>query len=344
MPPSSPQPAPAALLAALAVGLDHPAAPEAMELSAFLAHAFGPSTIAVIHYGSRAQGREPRADSAFDFFVVVDRYREAYESLAATVGTSYAPRTAAALAAVLAPNVIAVTQNVGRGFSRAEDTGTEHRAKVCVISLRDLQRACSPHPPDHFTQGRLLQFVLLTWSRDAASARAITEAVAGARARTFIWGRPSLPARFTVDDYAYAVLRRSLAGEIRPESGDHARTLVTAQQESLRAIYTPLLTHLAAQGALIAEGDGLTYRLAAAPGRLEAARIAFYFQRSKLRATTRLLKHVVLYEGWLDYIVRKIDRSGGEQIVLTDRERRWPLIFLWPKVFHYLRTRPQRRQ
>jgi hypothetical protein len=331
MPPSSPQPAPAALLAALAAGLDRPASAEAVELSAFLAHAFGPSTIAVIHYGSRAQGREPRADSAFDFFVVVDRYREAYESLTATVGTSYAPRTAAALAAVLAPNVIAVN-------------GAERRGKVCVISLRDLQRACSPHPPDHFTQGRLLQLVLLTWSRDAASARAVTEAIASARARTFIWGRPSLPARFTVDDYAYAVLRRSLAGEIRPESGDHARTLVTAQRESLRAIYTPLLTHLAAQGALIAEGDGVTYRLAAAPGRLEATRIAFYFHRSKLRATTRLLKHVVLYEGWLDYIVRKIDRSGGEQIVLTDRERRWPLIFLWPKVFHYLRTRPQRRQ
>ena len=338
MPPSPPLPAPAALQAALAVGLDHPAAAEAVELSGFLARAFGPTTVAVVHYGSRAQGREPRADSAFDFFVVVDRYREAYESLKATVGTSYAPRTAAALAAVLAPNVIAVNQPPDAAG------GPERRGKVCVISLRDLQRACSPHPPDHFTQGRLLQFVLLTWSRDAASARVVTEAIASARARTFIWGRPSLPARFTVDDYAYAVLRRSLAGEIRPESGDHARTLVTAQRDSLRAIYTPLLTHLAAHGALVAEGDGLTYRLAAAPGRLEAMRIAFYFQRSKLRATTRLLKHVVLYEGWLDYIVRKIDRSGGDQIVLTDRERRWPLIFLWPKVFHYLRTRPQRRQ
>ena len=345
MPPSSRLPAPAALQAALAVGLDQPAGTDAVELSAFLAHAFGPTTVAVVHYGSRAQGREPRADSAFDFFVVVDRYREAYESLAATVGTSYAPRTAAALAAVLAPNVIAVNQNVGRGFSRdAEETGVERRGKVCVLSLRDLQRACSPHPPDHFTQGRFLQFVLLTWSRDAASARTVTEAVASARAHTFIWGRPSLPARFTVDDYAYAVLRRSLAGEIRPESGDHARTLVSAQRVPLRAIYAPLLTHLAAHGALIAESDGLTYRQAAAPGRLEATRIALYFHRSKLRATTRLLKHVVLYEGWLDYIVRKIARSGGEQIVLTDRERRWPLIFLWPKVFHYLRTRPQRRQ
>ncbi len=82
----------------------------------------------------------------------------------------------------------------------------------------------------------LLQLVLLTWTRDAECARTVSGAIADARARTFTWGRPSLPARFTVDDYAYAVLRRSLAGEIRPASGDHARTLATAQQDTLRAI------------------------------------------------------------------------------------------------------------
>lgn len=331
MPPSAP-PLPAPLEAALAVGLDQPAGADAAEFSVFLARAFGPTTVAIVHYGSRAQGRQPRADSAFDFFVIVDRYREAYESLAATIGTSYSPRTAAALATVLAPNVIAVNQSA------------ERRGKACVISLRDLQRACSAHPRDHFTQGRLLQFVLLTWTRDGAAAHAVSQAIAQARARTFGWGRPSLPERFTVDDYVYAVLGRSLAGEIRPESGDHARTLVDAQRDSLRTIYTPLLTHLASQGVLTVEADGHTYRLASPPGRREAMGTALYFHRSKLRNTTRLLKHVVLYEGWLDYIVRKIDRSGGGQIALTDRERRWPLIFLWPKVFHYLRTRPQRRQ
>jgi hypothetical protein len=333
MPPSPSASASPELRAALTAGLDQPAHADAADMSAFLARAFGPTSVAVVHYGSRAQGRQTRADSAFDFFMVVDSYRDGYESLAATVGTSYSPGVATALARVLAPNVIAVTER-----------DTERRAKVVVISLRDLQRACSPHPRDHFTQGRLLQFVLLTWSRDAQAAAAIHEAVASARARTFIWGRPSLPARFTVDDYAYAVLKRSLAGEIRPESGDHARTLVAAQQETLRAIYAPLLTDLAARGALVPDGAGPAYRLAVPAGRLESLRLSLYFQKSKIRNTIRLLKHVVLYEGWLEYIIRKIDRSSGERIELTDRERRWPLIFLWPRFFHYLRTRPQRRQ
>lgn len=327
------------LAAALAWGLDHPVADDARSLAGFLAHAFGPSTVGVIHYGSRAQGRKPRADSAYDFYVVVDRYGDAYRSLASVVGTSYPAWVATALAHVLAPNVIAVTERAAEG----------RRAKCCVISLDDFRRACSPRRRDHFVQGRLFQFVLLAWSRDADSARALRDAITQARALTFTWGRPSLPERFTVDQYVHAVLGRSLAGEIRPEVGDHAATLAAAQQEALRAIYAPLLENLASQGVLTTESgasdpESCVYRQRVLPTRFDRLRVRWYFQRSKVRATVRLLKHVILYEGWLDYIVRKIERSGDTKMVLTRREQRWPLIFLWPRFFRYLRDRPQRRR
>jgi len=332
---AAPQPGPD-LAAALAWGLDHPVEEDARSLAIFLAHAFGSSTVGVIHYGSRAQGRKPRADSAYDFYVVVERYGDAYRSLASVVGTSYPAWIATALAHVLAPNVIAISDRDGR------------RAKCCVISLDDFRRTCSPRRRDHFVQGRLFQFVLLAWSRDAESARAIRDAITETRALTFTWGRPSLPDMFTVDQYVRAVLSRSLAGEIRPEVGDHAATLAAAQHEALRAIYTPLLEHLASRGVLAAAGasdpETRVYRQRVAPTRFDRMRVRWYFQRSKVRATVRLLKHVILYEGWLDYIVRKIERSGDTKMVLTRREQRWPLIFLWPRVFRYLRDRPQRRR
>jgi hypothetical protein len=331
---------PSDLTAALTWGLDHPVEADASALAGFLARSMGRSTVAVLHYGSRAQGRKPRADSAFDFFIIVDDYRAAYESLAASVGTSYSPRTASALAHVLPPNVIAITDKQGSG----------HRAKCCVISLAHFARACSPRRKDHFVQGRLFQFVVMPWVRDSDAAWAIRAAVGEARAGTFAWGRPSLPPRFTVDQYVHAVLSRSLEGEIRPEVGDHARTLADAQQEPLRAIYGPLLQHLASRGELVTETPGDTetgsvvYRLRAPVTAFERTKTAWYFRLSKARATTRLIKHVVLYEGWLDYIVRKIERSGDTKIELTPREQRWPLIFLWPRFFRYLRDRPQRRR
>lgn len=328
----------AELKVALTWGLDHPVSADANALAGFLARALGPSTVAVLHYGSRAQGRQPRADSAFDFFVVVDNYRAAYESLAASVGTSYSAGLATVLAHIMPPNVIAVTDP------------TPLRAKCCVISLADFKRACSPRRKDHFVQGRLFQFVSLAWSRNDGTASEIRDAVAEARAATFTWGRPSLPERFTVDQYVHAVLARSLDGEIRPEVGDHAKTLAEAQQDALRAIYAPLLQSLEARGELVTEGVGPNdpatahYRQRVPPTRFDRWRIRWYFQRSKARATARLLKHVVLYEGWLDYIVRKIERSGDTKMELTRREQRWPMIFLWPRFFRYLRDRPQRRR
>ncbi|HUR19894.1 MAG TPA: hypothetical protein VMZ90_03745, partial [Vicinamibacterales bacterium] len=176
------------LYAALTWGLDHPVPEDSTALAAFLARSAGPSTVAVIHYGSRAQGRRPRADSAFDFFLVVDHYRAAYESLAATVRTSYSARVATALAHVLAPNVISVI-----------DPASSLRAKCCVISLADFKRACSPRRKDHFVQGRLFQFVVVAWKRDLQAELVVGEAIARARKETFDWGRSSLPERFTVD-------------------------------------------------------------------------------------------------------------------------------------------------
>jgi hypothetical protein len=67
--------------------------------------------------------------------------------------------------------------------------------------------------------------------------------------------------------------------------------------------------------------------------------LELYFRRSIVRSTARWLKHTVTFEGWLDYIARKASRHTGEPIELTERERRWPLVFLWARLFAYLRAK-----
>jgi hypothetical protein len=46
---------------------------------------------------------------------------------------------------------------------------------------------------------------------------------------------------------------------------------------------------------------------------------------------------VVTFDDWLEFILRKARRHTGQPIELTPRERRLPLVFLWPRVFRYLR-------
>jgi hypothetical protein len=77
-------------------------------------------------------------------------------------------------------------------------------------------------------------------------------------------------------------------------------------------------------------------------GSAERLRSRLYFGGSLVRATARWLKHVVTFEDWLEYVVRKASRHTGEPIELLPRERRWPLLFLWGRVFRYLRRKNRR--
>lgn len=322
----------ATLCDALAFGLDERPSPEAVQLAQALARAFGPATVAIIHYGSHAHRSGASAGSAHDFFVIVDWYRHAYRALARAMTRAPAPAAAALLAHILPPNVVAVTPP-------GAPSGTT--AKCAVVSLHHLRLAAAGRALDHFVQGRLFQHVQLVWARDADAREAVCQALVALRARTFLWGRAHLPATFTVETYCRVLLDTSFAAEVRPEGSDRVAQLVSAQGEVLRPVYGALLQALARERIL--GGDGNVYTLSHPVSPVTAARLRFYFGHSKLRATLRWLKYVALYDEWLDYIVRKVERRSGRAVVLTERERRWPLIFLWPKALEYLRSRPQRQ-
>lgn len=318
----------------LAAGLDAPPPARSAQLALALARVFGDSTLAIIHYGSHAHRSDARPESAPDYFIIVAGYRAAYRSVAATVGTSYRPATAALLNRVLPPNVIAV--------AGGRDAGAQAvRGKCAILSLGDFRRACSARAKDHFVLGRLFQQAQVAWARDVESRAAVVDAVVAARVQSFRWGRPYLPARFDAETYCRVLLETSFAAEIRPEAPGRIRTLLDAQQATIVPMYAGLLQWLADNGVL--ESHRGDYFDSHPPGRWSRLRTAAYFRVSKLRATVRWAKYVTLYDDWLDYVLQKVARRSDVAIELTERERRWPLIFLWPKALRFLRSRPQRR-
>lgn len=301
---------------------------------------FGESALAIVHYGSHAHRADARPESAPDFFVIVARYLDAYRSVAATVGTSYRPRVAAMLNRILPPNVIAIAANAGPQMPGQRDPAAQIvRAKCAVFSMRDFQRACLT-PRDHFVQGRLAQHAQLAWTRNAESRTAVEDAIVGLRARSFERNRANLPQRFDAKAYCRVLIHTSFAVEIRPERPERIDALLEAQRLTMVPMYVGFLRWLADRGTLIPDGDA--YRDAHPPGRWSRARSTLYFRVTKARATLRWAKYVLLYDDWLEYVVQKVARRSGTPIELTERERRWPLIFLWPKALRFLRSRPQR--
>ena len=108
-------------------------------------------------------------------------------------------------------------------------------------------------------------------------------------------------------------------------------------------MYSTLLAALLASGELREEAPGV-YALVRPAGAFERLRLAAYFRWSKVRATLRWAKYVITFDDWLEFIVRKARRHTGEDIVLSDRERRMPLLFLWPRVIHYFRHKDRARR
>ena len=284
--------------------------------------------LGVIFFGSRrTAAARSDAHSAHDLFVLVRSYRGFYQALRRAGKTGKRPWLLAALNVVLPPNQLSL--RLGQPALHA---------KCAVITLAAFLRETSPSRRDHFCIGRLFQPSRILHQADPDTGKRMLLALVSAHAETYGWVRPWLPDRFDAEAYCRTALRVSLKREIRPEPRGRAEALWAAQREEQEPVYARLLEELCARGELRREG-GAAYAVVRRVTAGERLRLESYFAWSLLRATARWLKHMATFEGWLDYILRKAARHTGEEIVLTSRERRLPLVFLWPRLFRYLREK-----
>jgi len=300
--------------------------------AARLAGAAGEALDGLVFFGSRRTGAA-RANvwSAYDLFVIVGAYRPFYEAMARAGLSGKSARLVSPLSRCLPPTQYSV---------RLRDP--EVHLKTAVIRTDTFLRETSPLRHDHFCIGRLFQPSRLLFARHASMRDALVEALVRAHAETWTWVRPWLPPTFDAATYGSTALAVSMSWEVRPEPAGRARALWEAQKSEQTPVLEALLHELAARGELTAARDPGRWAPAVGVSRLERARRAAYFRRSIVRATARWAKHVLSFEDWLDYIVRKASRHSGERIELTERERRWPWIFAWGRLFRYLRTKDER--
>lgn len=280
----------------LIADLGLPVSRETQQIGNTIADAFGSSSLAVLHYGSRLHASSAPTDSAFDFFVIVESTRAALESFEQRQRPRVSARAATMMARVLAPSVIGV---------RAPGAAP-HGAKCVVLTLADLTCACGAASDDHFVKGRVVQPMRLVWRRDEYARAAVQNCLVEARAGTFYWLRPRLTDVFDVAAYCACMLETSYRSEIRLESSARAAAVTAAHGPSLHELYAPLLERLHADGELARDGE--SFRLLHAVTKAERWRVRRYLARSKVRGVLRWPKSALLYDHWFQYVSRKARR------------------------------------
>jgi hypothetical protein len=231
-----------------------------------------------------------------------------------------------ALSYYLPPNIIAFDPGRADGAI----------AKCVVFRRAHFRRALRRHAPDHFLKGRVAQQVALVWARSEKDAARVTKQVRKAREDIPRWVRPSLPGSFGLEEFAESMLRVSYTAEIRPEHPERVAEVFKAQRHTLMEVARESLEGALDRGEALEE-DG-RYRWVDPPGVASKLSRSAYFIWSKTRATARWMKYVFTFDDWLDYIQKKVERRAGITIEVEEKERRWPLLFLWPKFFRVLRS------
>jgi hypothetical protein len=280
----------------------------------------------VLHFGSHVSGASPGAKSAYDLLAVVGSYRRFYRSLRAARPGSPPAAVLSVLNRFLPPNILFFAPRGGSGPG----------AKLFVVSEAHLERDLSPRGRDHFCCGRLMQRVELVFARDEAAAERARGLLEANRRATLEWMRPFLPGDFDARGFASRALEISYAQEIRPESPARRLEVFRAQEEFFLETYGAILEEAERAGLLVRTAGG--YRYARPASAAERRRVRRYFAISKLRATSRWLKYTVTFENWSEYLAAKVERRTGVRVELSPRERRLPLLFLWPKLVRFLRA------
>jgi hypothetical protein len=250
-------------------------------------------------------------DGLLDLYLVCDNYRSAYGS-----------GLLAAANWLLPPNVF---------YAETTRDGKTLRSKVTVISMRDFRRGCSPAWFESYIWGRFAQPTLILHARDPQARDSLESSLLEAARTLLRRSVPALPSEGSLAGLWEQSLALSYATELRTERSGRASELAHAAADFYQAV---TLLHAGSLGVDFstheAEGE-LHYRSHA--GLLKRARshLAWAVRRvqGKLMSIARLVKALFTFEGGLDYIAWKLERHSGQEIVIPDRVRRWPLIFLW---------------
>ena len=250
-------------------------------------------------------------DGLLDLYLVCDDYSAAYGRSLLAIGNWMLP-----------PNVF---------YAEHTYEGRTLRSKVTVISLRDFRHGSSTSTFESYIWGRFAQPTLILYARTEEVRREIEICLLQAVRSLLHNSIPALPENGTVSELWTNALALSYATELRTERSGRATELSHYAQN----FYTQL-THSQADslgyGLILSENAGeLHYRTRISTFRRRKTRGAWFVRRAqgKLLSIMRLLKALFTFEGGLDYIAWKLERHSGEPIVIPDKVRRAPLIYLW---------------
>lgn len=262
----------------------------------------GGTVAAVVLYGSCLLDESAAKRSEPDYFLVVDSLRAFHRSLGGALA-----------GATLPPSVYHL---------RVRTRDGERSCKASVLSSAQLVRETSARARDLHQLGRFSKPLALVYARDDNAFRLVRDAQLSSLRTLAPHALASIERRFTEEEFLLALYGLSYRAEHRIIEPGKLRSILDADREAELHVARLLLTSIgvAADGEAFVRPDGI------GDGALTRRLLA----RSRLRDLARWPKYLLTFDGWLEYVQRKMERNAGRRLQLTPLQQRHPLLFGWP--------------
>lgn len=302
-----------------------PVRPNIEWLANEIAEIHGDTVSGVLFYGSCL--RKKTDEGVLDYWVVVDDYAKAHQKFGH-----------AALNHIAAPSVY---------FVEREHDGVTLRTKYGVLDRATFDGGTRFGAKTPYIWARFAQPARLLNCRDAEARsffeRTIAQAVVTFVARLFC----HLPdqsglLRFSLPAFWQTAFRSTYDSERRPESEETIRAYYQIEADRYDTVATAALHYLARRHIVDeAMEHPRSFSVTLPRKRLDRLRWRWRAMRwaSRMLGLFRLLKTSYTFGDWVPYALWKIERHTGRKIVLSPRQREYPLIFAWPIILPILMRR-----
>lgn len=242
---------------------------------------------ALLLFGSWLSPSTRRATSIPDLFALVDDLDDALRR----TGASFAIRRAAR---VLPPTTLSL-----------RDDDDRELAKLNLIDPPTLARElCTV--PDLYIAGRLSKRSVLLHAGDPATITTILDEATRAIVRAALL---SPPRRLPLGAAARRCFDLSYQAEWRPETTARRDALFRVFAEGYESRFSTFIAERAAAVGLRIEADLLVDDRSDSIREAEAAQLRSLIRRGRLRSAARWPKQMLVYRGWLPYVIGKARRA-----------------------------------
>ncbi len=258
------------------------------------------SLLSIVFYGSCMRSRD-YDDAMLDFYVIVEDYRQAYSNRWYSIANS-----------LLAPNVF---------YQQVQVDGRIYRAKYAVISKSALSSSVKSFHP--YFWARFTQPLAIIYMSHEQIKKWLVETQCVA-AKTFTNSIVDVLEReFSSENLWVKGLQLTYGAELRAETMQRASLIYDSQSEFYDGITQSLFPNN--------QVELLTVRtkfLASLKWKLRKI-------LGKLLSVLRLMKATTTFVNGVDYIAWKIERHTGEEVVVSEKLRKYPLLYCWPLLFKF---------